>query len=606
MRGRLRLWWVGWVAVVGTMVPLVTWAANSYGLYGRDNYGVCTYAGRCPSPAGSPAPVVPPASENPPPTLGETPGGLEFAINLTDGQIITPGTYTVSITPLNGQGSSFDHAVIYVDGQQVASVTPGSSGTAYWRWNNQATPGSEIRVVVYDKNGQSSIKTIKVRVASSSRQAKTTGFPVDLAFVLKRIATTIPLPVWLGFPWLLFVLLGLAMLIWVAAIRREIAALVALRKLYTSQTELMELKLGFVRLASHYLRTPITLIRAGVDAFDAASPVGASLKRLSDDLARAVERLLGPVEQQTFQAPQPVPVTVRSVAMTPGFVLPIVALILLVVIFNEFANLAGAGLLAAVNVAMQLAAIIVGGSFFYGLLRSRKLRIGERAQLLQLVEGQADLDRQRNDLMQASLTGLGPQAEGLRSQLQQAPAGPGRQSAEDGLTRLRQLLTRFDLVGKLTAVTEPPVPVASTLTAVLQVPPAAAAIQKAQAKPVQLSLPADVPVTVRDPWLAGYVLGTLIDNAAAYSRPGSNVAVQITSPAPLGMVVQDQGQGIASDKIARLFQPFSKAEGALDFSHEGAGLNLYLDRVIMTYLGGSIALESQLGQGTQATVKFEA
>jgi signal transduction histidine kinase len=28
--------------------------------------------------------------------------------------------------------------------------------------------------------------------------------------------------------------------------------------------------------------------------------------------------------------------------------------------------------------------------------------------------------------------------------------------------------------------------------------------------------------------------------------------------------------------------------------------------VIMTYLGGSIALESQLGQGTQATVKFEA
>jgi signal transduction histidine kinase len=282
--------------------------------------------------------------------------------------------------------------------------------------------------------------------------------------------------------------------------------------------------------------------------------------------------------------------------------LPIVALMLLVVIFNELASLAGAGLLAAVNLAIQAAAILLLGSMFYGVLRSRRLHSGERAQLDALVAAQAELDRQRTGLMEAALAGLAPQGMQLQGGLAQLPAGPGRQSAENGLLRLRSLLARFDLLGKLTIVTEPPAPALSSVGAVLAVAPVQASIQAAQAKPAQLSLPVEAQLVVRDPWLLGYVLSTLIDNAVAYSSSGASVRVNLTTTEGWQFTVEDNGAGIPSDKLALLFQPFSKAEGALDFTHEGAGLSLYLDRVIMSYLGGTVALESQPGRGTRATV----
>jgi signal transduction histidine kinase len=606
----VRLWLrIGLVtgALWGALLLPMSAQADTSGLYGRDNYGTCTYQGSClgattngpqPAPQSSASPVV---TDNPTPTRGETPGGLEFAINLTDGQTLPPGTYTVTVTPLNGQGSSFDHVVIYLDGHQVATVTPGPDGTVRWPWDVTSRPGSEIRVVVFDKDGRSAMKIIAVKLGGA--QVRTIGWFEQSVSAVRRLARTIPLPVLLGFPWLLFILLGLAMMVWVAAIRREVAAIVKLRKLYAAQVELMNLKLGFVRLAAHYLRTPITLIRAGVDALgDTAGALGTGLRGLSDGMAQAVERLLTPLEQQTFQAAQPTPVTARSVVFTPGFMLPIVALMLLVVIFNELASLAGAGLLAAVNLAIQAAAILLLGSMFYGVLRSRRLHSGERAQLDALVAAQAELDRQRTGLMEAALAGLAPQGMQLQGGLAQLPAGPGRQSAENGLLRLRSLLARFDLLGKLTIVTEPPAPALSSVGAVLAVAPVQASIQAAQAKPAQLSLPVEAQLVVRDPWLLGYVLSTLIDNAVAYSSSGASVRVNLTTTEGWQFTVEDNGAGIPSDKLALLFQPFSKAEGALDFTHEGAGLSLYLDRVIMSYLGGTVALESQPGRGTRATV----
>jgi two-component system sensor histidine kinase EvgS len=55
-----------------------------------------------------------------------------------------------------------------------------------------------------------------------------------------------------------------------------------------------------------------------------------------------------------------------------------------------------------------------------------------------------------------------------------------------------------------------------------------------------------------------------------------------------------------------LFQPFSKAEGAEVFTHEGMGFSLYLDKLIMLYLGGDIQIQSEQGRGTQVTISLAA
>ena len=53
-----------------------------------------------------------------------------------------------------------------------------------------------------------------------------------------------------------------------------------------------------------------------------------------------------------------------------------------------------------------------------------------------------------------------------------------------------------------------------------------------------------------------------------------------------------------------LFQPFSKIEGFENFDHEGMGFSLYLDKLIMEYLGGSINLQSEENQGTTVDLKL--
>jgi signal transduction histidine kinase len=71
----------------------------------------------------------------------------------------------------------------------------------------------------------------------------------------------------------------------------------------------------------------------------------------------------------------------------------------------------------------------------------------------------------------------------------------------------------------------------------------------------------------------------------------------------LNLNVTDHGEGIAPEKLSLLFKPLSRVEEAEDFTHQGMGLSLYVNRLIMHYLGGEISATSKVGQGT--TMKLQ-
>jgi signal transduction histidine kinase len=99
------------------------------------------------------------------------------------------------------------------------------------------------------------------------------------------------------------------------------------------------------------------------------------------------------------------------------------------------------------------------------------------------------------------------------------------------------------------------------------------------------------------------VLQSLIDNAVASSAEGSQVTIEAKLTNNMAAIsVTDHGAGLSEQQISSLFQPFVKIEGAETFNREGMGFSLYLDSLIMTYLGGSIDLESKPGSG--AVAKF--
>ena len=69
------------------------------------------------------------------------------------------------------------------------------------------------------------------------------------------------------------------------------------------------------------------------------------------------------------------------------------------------------------------------------------------------------------------------------------------------------------------------------------------------------------------------------------------------------LVIEDTGIGIQEEDIPRIFdRGFTGYNGRMD--KKSTGIGLYLCRRILTKLGHSIRIESQVGKGTQVFVCF--
>ena len=101
---------------------------------------------------------------------------------------------------------------------------------------------------------------------------------------------------------------------------------------------------------------------------------------------------------------------------------------------------------------------------------------------------------------------------------------------------------------------------------------------------------------------AEQVFSNLVDNAVKYLRPGvpGRIAVSATVAGNRAAFrVADNGRGIAAPDHGRVFELFRRS-GPQD--RPGDGIGLAHVRTLVRQLGGTISLESTLGQGTTFTV----
>ncbi|HEY4248693.1 MAG TPA: response regulator [Lacunisphaera sp.] len=100
------------------------------------------------------------------------------------------------------------------------------------------------------------------------------------------------------------------------------------------------------------------------------------------------------------------------------------------------------------------------------------------------------------------------------------------------------------------------------------------------------------------------ILVNLVGNAIKFTAKGE-VEVRVSAepavadqPPHLAITVRDTGEGIPSDRINRLFRPFSQADSSTTRRFGGTGLGLAISRSLAQVLGGDIALKSTSEKGS--------
>jgi two-component system sensor kinase len=97
------------------------------------------------------------------------------------------------------------------------------------------------------------------------------------------------------------------------------------------------------------------------------------------------------------------------------------------------------------------------------------------------------------------------------------------------------------------------------------------------------------------------ILAELLDNACKFSTPGTPIALALSSDSDfVTIVLTDQGRGMTSQHLSQI-GAYMQFERKL-YEQQGSGLGLILARRLTELYGGSLAITSQIHQGTTITV----
>lgn len=105
--------------------------------------------------------------------------------------------------------------------------------------------------------------------------------------------------------------------------------------------------------------------------------------------------------------------------------------------------------------------------------------------------------------------------------------------------------------------------------------------------------------------LLGEALGCLIENSTKFSNEGVEVVLR-AEKTDLGirMIVTDNGLGMDDQTIHASIDPLRQGDGKLSRRFQGMGLGLPLARQYVRLHGGSMDIESTLGEGTSVIVEL--
>jgi len=132
---------------------------------------------------------------------------------------------------------------------------------------------------------------------------------------------------------------------------------------------------------------------------------------------------------------------------------------------------------------------------------------------------------------------------------------------------------------------------------------------KAAARSIRLDVsPVSLDMAVAaDTVRLGQVLANLLGNAVKFTDPGGSIVLDaVHEGGTVAISVRDTGIGMTEQEIDDCLKPFRQADNSMARAHSGTGLGLSLSRGLTERQGGTLAIRSRPGSGTEVIVVLPA
>lgn len=95
------------------------------------------------------------------------------------------------------------------------------------------------------------------------------------------------------------------------------------------------------------------------------------------------------------------------------------------------------------------------------------------------------------------------------------------------------------------------------------------------------------------------IMLNLISNAIKFNNPGGRIEVSVNCRENVEIRVKDSGIGIPPEKLNVIFRRFEQVKGKFKKDREGSGIGLSLVKSLVEIHGGSIYVNSIIGEGSE-------
>jgi signal transduction histidine kinase len=98
-------------------------------------------------------------------------------------------------------------------------------------------------------------------------------------------------------------------------------------------------------------------------------------------------------------------------------------------------------------------------------------------------------------------------------------------------------------------------------------------------------------------------IGNIFENAIKFTPESGTIRCHaFIQDAVCHIEIHDSGAGISQEEKSRLFTKFHRGTDTMQYDYEGVGIGLYVSKLIIDQMGGSISIESQEGEGTRCHI----